>query len=204
MKGYKKLLQNTKLIHFTLTHLHTHKKGQSISEYLILIGIVIAAVVAMQTYARRSLQSVIKVAADDIAAKNAMFAKDEDMYTQTITGFSGSCNAPGECSSVSGTETTTDGIPLSDLAALNARGINVGSIHPIPLTQAVDPNAPPPEWQDGKIFYYAAPTTTTSSENRIVLNEERKGGERHREIIKDYSDSVLVGTSQTIYYEKEQ
>jgi hypothetical protein len=40
------------------------RKGQSTAEYAIVIGLVIAAAVAMQVYVKRSLQAKIKDAAD--------------------------------------------------------------------------------------------------------------------------------------------
>lgn len=41
--------------------------GQSISEYVILIGIVSMALLAMQTYMKRGIQAVVKVAADEMS-----------------------------------------------------------------------------------------------------------------------------------------
>lgn len=40
------------------------KKGQSTAEYAIVIGLVIAAVVAMQVYVKRGLQAKVKDAVD--------------------------------------------------------------------------------------------------------------------------------------------
>lgn len=42
------------------------RKGQSITEYAILVSIVIAALVAMQTYVKNTLSAKIKLAADGI------------------------------------------------------------------------------------------------------------------------------------------
>lgn len=41
-------------------------KAQSISEYVILIGIIALALIGMQVYMRRGIQAVVKVAADQI------------------------------------------------------------------------------------------------------------------------------------------
>ncbi len=41
-------------------------KAQSISEYVILIGIVALALIGMQVYMRRGIQAVVKTAADQI------------------------------------------------------------------------------------------------------------------------------------------
>ena len=42
------------------------KRGQSISEYVIVIGIVAAALLLMQTYIKRGIQGVIKASADEL------------------------------------------------------------------------------------------------------------------------------------------
>lgn len=43
-----------------------NSKAQSISEYVILFGIITAALLGMQVYMKRGIQAVIKVAADEI------------------------------------------------------------------------------------------------------------------------------------------
>ena len=43
-----------------------HKRGQSTLEYVILILIVIAAILTIQTYVKRGIQGRLKSAADDI------------------------------------------------------------------------------------------------------------------------------------------
>jgi uncharacterized protein (UPF0333 family) len=52
------------------------KKAQTTAEYAILIALVVGAVIAMQIYVRRSLQSKIRDAADftvNVSAANASF-----------------------------------------------------------------------------------------------------------------------------------
>ncbi len=44
-----------------------NKQGQSTAEYAILIGLIIAVAVGMQTYVKRGLQGKTKDAADDFA-----------------------------------------------------------------------------------------------------------------------------------------
>ena len=44
-----------------------NKRGQSVAEYAILIGVVIAAVVGMQLYVKRGLQGKAKAVVDDFA-----------------------------------------------------------------------------------------------------------------------------------------
>ena len=41
-------------------------RGQSITEYVIVVGAIIAAITAMQLYAKRGIQAAIKAGADDI------------------------------------------------------------------------------------------------------------------------------------------
>jgi Flp pilus assembly pilin Flp len=48
-----------------------NKKGQNTAEYAILIGLVIAAVIAMQTYVKRGLQGRFADEVDDMAAQTS-------------------------------------------------------------------------------------------------------------------------------------
>jgi len=43
-----------------------HKKGQSTLEYAVIMAVVVAALIAMQTYMKRGLQGRMKQASDDI------------------------------------------------------------------------------------------------------------------------------------------
>ena len=47
------------------------KKGQSTAEYVIVLGLAVAAVMAMQTYVKRGLQGRIKEAVDYVDAGSA-------------------------------------------------------------------------------------------------------------------------------------
>jgi len=44
-------------------------KAQSILEYIVLVGIIAAALTAMQFYFRRAIQAAVKVAADEIGSQ---------------------------------------------------------------------------------------------------------------------------------------
>ena len=46
-----------------------NKKAQNTAEYAILIGLVVAAVMAMQTYVKRGLQGKMQEAADDFTTE---------------------------------------------------------------------------------------------------------------------------------------
>lgn len=41
-----------------------HKRGQSILEYVVLVGVVVAALTVMTTYVRRAIQANLKVIED--------------------------------------------------------------------------------------------------------------------------------------------
>jgi hypothetical protein len=47
-----------------------HSKAQSISEYVIVIGLVTAALFGMQAYMKRGIQAVIKDQADQLGPQN--------------------------------------------------------------------------------------------------------------------------------------
>lgn len=59
-------------------------RGQAIMEYAIVIGLVIAALLGMQVYAKRSIQASIKTAADGLSP----FAGDTDGKKAQIAGAS--------------------------------------------------------------------------------------------------------------------
>ncbi len=56
------------------------KRGQNLAEYAILIGLVVAAAIAMQTYVRRGLQARVKGAMD-------IFMNQSQNATGCITQF---------------------------------------------------------------------------------------------------------------------
>jgi len=71
------------------------KYAQAISEYVVLFAVVAAALTLMQLYFRRSIQSVIKIAADEVgtqkegaSAQDYDFAWVERQNTATNTTFS--------------------------------------------------------------------------------------------------------------------
>jgi len=65
--------------------LRLKRKGQSTAEYAIVIGLVIAAAVAMQVYVKRSLQAKVKDAADynDSAATMLKTTQYEPYYLES-------------------------------------------------------------------------------------------------------------------------
>ncbi len=60
----------------------SNKRGQNTAEYAILIGLVIAAAIAMQTYVKRGLQGGIKFAVDK-AGKSGGQGQYEPYYLES-------------------------------------------------------------------------------------------------------------------------
>ncbi len=60
------------------------KKGQSITEYAIMVSIVIGALIAMQTYVRNSLSAKIKLAADGIHEGQEYLYQPKTTETKTV------------------------------------------------------------------------------------------------------------------------
>lgn len=54
-------------------------KGQNLMEYAIIIGIVLIALSTMQTYIRRGIQAMIKVAADEMGTQEG--GVDDEKWT---------------------------------------------------------------------------------------------------------------------------
>jgi uncharacterized protein (UPF0333 family) len=59
-----------------------NNKGQNTAEYAVLIGLVVAAAIAMQTYVKRGLQGGIKFAVDK-SAKSEGTAQYEPYYLES-------------------------------------------------------------------------------------------------------------------------
>lgn len=59
--------------------------GQSLTEYVILIGIVSAAFLAMNVYMKRGIQGVIKVASDEIGRQEDAEEIDPQKGTRTAS-----------------------------------------------------------------------------------------------------------------------
>ncbi len=54
-----------------LRNIRTHNKGQNTAEYALLIALVVAGVIAMQTYAQRSLQARMHDASQYMASQTS-------------------------------------------------------------------------------------------------------------------------------------
>ncbi|MGA2775798.1 MAG: hypothetical protein ABSE81_07060 [Candidatus Omnitrophota bacterium] len=72
------------------------RRGQSTAEYAIVIGLVIAAAVAMQVYVKRGLQGKIKVATDYT-----------DSDAASVVGNAGQYEPYYQSSDMTGTHTTS-------------------------------------------------------------------------------------------------
>ncbi|RJP27418.1 MAG: class III signal peptide-containing protein [Candidatus Omnitrophota bacterium] len=63
--------------------IHLNKRGQSTLEYALIIAVIIAALIAMQTYFKRGLQGRLKQASDDVGEQFSSGASYYDYTTQT-------------------------------------------------------------------------------------------------------------------------
>jgi gas vesicle protein len=96
-----------------------NRKAQSTAEYAILIGLVVAVAVAMQTYVKRGLQARFKDEVDDMAAQTSELGTTgqyEPDYltsnftteiTRDVTTLKGSAQAPQKTTAL---EQTQNGI----------------------------------------------------------------------------------------------
>ncbi len=60
-----------------------NRKGQNTAEYAIIIALVVAAAVAMQTYVKRSMQGGVKFAVDKIKKSDTSTGQYEPYYLQS-------------------------------------------------------------------------------------------------------------------------
>ena len=60
------------------------RKAQSITEYAIMVSIVIGALIAMQTYVKQSLSAKIKLAADGIHADHEYLYQPKTTTTKNV------------------------------------------------------------------------------------------------------------------------
>jgi|GEM_PF-1945485 len=66
------------------------RRGQNLAEYALIIGVVSLALVAMQTYFKRGIQSIVKVSADELSRNATKFYCDtyRDIDGQTLGSIS--------------------------------------------------------------------------------------------------------------------
>lgn len=79
--------------------LRLNRKAQSTAEYVIVLGLIVAAVIAMQTYVKRGLQGRIKEAVDYVG---------EESQTAGVANFSGAQYEPYYLSSTFNNQRTSD------------------------------------------------------------------------------------------------
>ena len=60
-----------------------NKKGQNTAEYAILIALVVAAAIAMQTYVKRSWQGGVKFAVDKVNKSGSITGQYEPYYLES-------------------------------------------------------------------------------------------------------------------------
>ena len=103
--------------------LRLKKKGQSTAEYAIVIGLVIAAAVAMQIYVKRSIQGKMKDAVDtnDPAATFLVTQQYEPQY-QTNDGITSTRDAQE-------TATTSQGVGVARVIVGEDVSTRTGTTH---------------------------------------------------------------------------
>ena len=62
--------------------IYMQKKGQSTLEYALMVGVVVAALIYMQTYMKRAVQGRLKSSSDEIGEQ---FSANESTYKYTTT-----------------------------------------------------------------------------------------------------------------------
>lgn len=91
------------------------KKGQNTAEYAILIGLVVAAALAMQTYVKRGLQGRVHDASDKYYDKVTTDAKWKEISSTTVSSLTSKQYEPEKLSSQS-TQNTLEDYEKSDMA----------------------------------------------------------------------------------------
>jgi len=89
-----------------------NRKAQTTAEYAILIGLVVAALVAMQTYVKRGLQGRMKDATDTLVTGTTNLGNTtqyEPYYLQTVTNTTGTSNV-GEATALGGAVNRTSNV----------------------------------------------------------------------------------------------
>lgn len=87
------------------------KKAQTTAEYAILIGLVVAALVAMQTYVKRGLQGRVKDATDTFATQTTNLGSTtqyEPYYLQQASNVASTSTAAETTTLGGGVNRTTD------------------------------------------------------------------------------------------------
>lgn len=73
------------------------RKAQSITEYAILVSIIIGALIAMQTYVKNTLSAKIKIAADGIHdGKELLYQPKTSKTTQVVVREDGTRSIRGD------------------------------------------------------------------------------------------------------------
>lgn len=62
-----------------------NRKGQSIIEYAVILGLVVAGLTAMQVYIKRGIQAGIKVAADELGPQEKAEELDPEKGTKAAS-----------------------------------------------------------------------------------------------------------------------
>jgi Flp pilus assembly pilin Flp len=99
-----------------MLRLFKNKKAQNTAEYAILIGLVIAVVIGLQTYVKRGVQGRFKAEVDDMATGTANLSSDSGNATRQYEPYYLSSNYT--------TETVKDTRNLSGTAKSPTRDVD--------------------------------------------------------------------------------
>lgn len=89
-----------------------NRRGQNTAEYAILIGLVVAAAIAMQTYVKRGLQGRLKDGVDELVEQTAQYEPyylGSDFQTTTSARNTAKVGIGGSVERDSDEETTREG-----------------------------------------------------------------------------------------------
>jgi uncharacterized protein (UPF0333 family) len=84
--------------------IYLNKKGQNTLEYAIIIAVIVAALIAMQSYIKRGIQGRMKASTDDIGEQFS--AQNTSGTTQTNLNATSTETISGGAQSTTATDTT--------------------------------------------------------------------------------------------------
>jgi hypothetical protein len=94
-----------------------NKKGQNTAEYAVVLGLVVAAAMAMQVYVSRSLQSGVKLAANKIVTEDNQY---EPYYLQSQNTSTQQGHTETENMAADGTVTIDRGTAITSREGVEA------------------------------------------------------------------------------------
>ena len=107
-----------------MTRILRNKKGQNTAEYALLLGLVVAAAIAMQTYVKRGIQARVHDEVIDMATKTS--SANPDLIAAGVDGLGTTQQyEPDYLASTSTTTTNTDTKTKTGAASSPTIGVDV-------------------------------------------------------------------------------